>query len=72
LRLAAFTKPYLDTTGFPDGWKGLLLPKEMVEQWVDYAYENDIQLFAYSNGDAGIDLSLAGHREGDCSDGQDR
>lgn len=59
LRLAAFTKPYLDTTGFPDGWKGLLLPKEMVEQWVGYAYENDIQLFAYSNGDAGIDLSLA-------------
>jgi len=59
LRLAAFTKPYLDTTGFPDGWKGLLLPKEMVEQWVEYAYENDIQLFAYSNGDAGIDLSLA-------------
>ena len=59
MRLAAFTKPYLDTTGFPDGWKGLLLPKEMVEQWVEYAYENDIQLFAYSNGDAGIDLSLA-------------
>ena len=59
LRLAAFTKPYLDTTGFPDGWKGILLPQEMVERWVSYAYENDIQLFAYSNGDAGIDLSLA-------------
>ena len=24
LRLAAFTQPYLDTTGFPDGWKGVL------------------------------------------------
>lgn len=59
LRLAAFTMPYLDTSGFPDGWKGLLLPEEMVEQWVSYAYANDIQLFAYSNGDAGIDLSLA-------------
>jgi len=59
LRLAAFTKPYLDTTGFPDGWKGLLVSQELVEQWIGYAYEHDIQLFAYSNGDAGIDLSLA-------------
>jgi predicted amidohydrolase YtcJ len=59
LRLAAFTQPYLDTAGFPDGWKGLLLDAEMVERWVTYAYANGIQLFAYSNGDAGIDLSLA-------------
>jgi predicted amidohydrolase YtcJ len=59
LRLAAFTQPYLDTTGFPGGWKGMLLPQEMVERWVTHAYANDIQLFAYSNGDAGIDLSLA-------------
>lgn len=59
LRLAAFTEPYADTRGFPDGWKGALLPREMVEQWVTYAYANDIQLFAYSNGDAGIDLSLS-------------
>ncbi|MBX9758324.1 MAG: amidohydrolase family protein [Beijerinckiaceae bacterium] len=59
LGLAAFTQPYADTTGFPDGWKGLLLPAELVEQWVGYAYANDIQLFAYSNGDAGIDLSLS-------------
>jgi predicted amidohydrolase YtcJ len=59
LRLAAFTQPYLDTTGFPAGWKGMLLPQEMVEKWIGYAYANDIQLFAYSNGDAGIDLSLA-------------
>lgn len=59
LRLAAFTQPYLDTTGFPDGWKGMLLSPEMVEHWIGYAYAHDIQLFAYSNGDAGIDLSLA-------------
>ncbi len=59
LRLAAFTTPYADTTGFPDGWKGMLVPQEMVEKWIGYAYANDIQLFAYSNGDAGIDLSLA-------------
>ncbi len=59
LRLAAFTRPYLDTTGFPDGWKGVLLGTELVEEWVDYAYANGIQLFGYSNGDAGIDLSLA-------------
>lgn len=59
LRLAAFTQPYLDTTGFPDGWKGMLLPQDMVEHWIGHAYANDIQLFCYSNGDAGIDLSLA-------------
>ncbi len=59
LRLAAFTQPYADTTGFPDGWKGSLLPRDMVEHWVSYAYANGIQLFAYSNGDAGIDLSLS-------------
>lgn len=59
LRLAAFTKPYLDTTGFPADWKGLLFPREVVEKWIGYAFDNDIQLFAYSNGDAGIDLSLA-------------
>jgi predicted amidohydrolase YtcJ len=59
LRLAAFTKPYLDTTGFPDGWKGVLVSADLVEKWVGYAYQNDIQLFGYSNGDAGIDLCLA-------------
>lgn len=59
LRLAAFTQPYLDTTGFPKGWKGLLLPAELVDHWVNYAHAKNIQLFCYSNGDAGIDLSLA-------------
>lgn len=59
LRLAAFTQPYLDTTGFPDGWKGVLFPRDVVEQWIGYAYAKNIQLFCYSNGDAGIDLSLA-------------
>ena len=59
LRLAAFTKPYLDTTGFPDGWKGVLFPQDTVEQWIGHAYAKGIQLFCYSNGDAGIDLSLA-------------
>ena len=59
LRLAAFTKPYLDTTGFPDAWKGVLVSQDLVEKWIGYAYEQNIQLFAYSNGDAGIDLTLA-------------
>ena len=63
LRLAAFTEPYLDTTGFPPGWKGLLLPQAMVEKWVGYAYAHDIQLFCYSNGDSGIDASLAAIRK---------
>lgn len=58
LRLAAMTKPYLDTTGFSNDWKGLLLPVDMIDSSILYAYTNDIQLFAYSNGDAGIDASL--------------
>ena len=70
LRLAAFTEPYADTTGFPDGWKGVLVPQEMVEQWVGYAYANDIQLFSYSNGDAGIDLSLAAIEKAIAATGQ--
>lgn len=70
LRLAAFTKPYLDTTGFPDGWKGMLLSQAMVEHWIDYAYAKDIQLFAYSNGDAGIDLSLGAIRKAIAANGE--
>ena len=58
LRLAAMTKPYIDTSGFPKDWKGIMLPQGLVESAIQYAYANDIQLFAYSNGDAGIDLSL--------------
>lgn len=70
LRLAAFTQPYLDTSGFPAGWKGMMLPQEMVEQWVGYAYAHDIQLFCYSNGDAGIDLSLAAIRKAIAASGK--
>lgn len=58
LRLAAMTKPYLDTAGFPNDWKGILGPLDVIEASILYAYANDIQLFAYSNGDAGIDASL--------------
>lgn len=58
LRLAAMTQPYKDTTGFPPDWKGILLPQAIVESSIRYAYANDIQLFTYSNGDAGIDMGL--------------
>lgn len=58
LRLAAMTQPYRDTPGFPKDWKGLLLPQTLVEQSIHFAYANTIQLFAYSNGDAGIDMCL--------------
>lgn len=70
LRLAAFTQPYLDTTGFPDGWKGAHVPAQPVEQWVGYAYENDIQLYLYSNGDAGIDMSLSAISKAVAASGQ--
>ena len=58
LGLAAFSQPYADAPGFPKGWKGVLIAQDQVERWVRYAYEQDIQLFLYSNGDAGIDLGL--------------
>lgn len=58
LRLAAMTQPYKDTTGFPSDWKGILLPQDIVESSIRYAYANDVQLFTYSNGDAGIDMGL--------------
>ena len=58
LRLAAMTQPYRDTTGFPNDWKGILLPQDIVKSTIQYAYANNIQLFAYSNGDAGIDACL--------------
>ena len=63
LCLAAMTKPYANAPGFPKGWKGQLLPRVFVEQWIYHAYANDIQLFCYSNGDAGIDLSLSAIRK---------
>ena len=58
LRLASMTKPYLDTTGFPKDWKGILGSVEVIDASILYTYANDIQLFAYSNGDGGIDASL--------------
>ncbi|MBU3549541.1 amidohydrolase [Polynucleobacter sp. P1-05-14] len=60
LRLAYFTKPYLDTTGFPKDWRGFAYyPQALFDKYTKMAYEKNIQYFGYSNGDAGIDMTLA-------------
>lgn len=60
LRLAYFTKPYLETTGFTKDWRGFAYyPQSLIDKYVKLAYEKKIQYFGYSNGDAGIDMTLA-------------
>ncbi|MGA8891936.1 MAG: amidohydrolase [Anaeromyxobacteraceae bacterium] len=60
LRFAWFTKPYADTTGFGKGWRGFAYnPQGTIDRCARLAYEKGIQYFGYSNGDAGIDMTLA-------------
>lgn len=60
LRLAYFTKPFLDTGSFSKDWRGFPYNSQsMVDHYVKLAYEKNIQYFGYSNGDAGIDMTLA-------------
>jgi predicted amidohydrolase YtcJ len=60
LRLAYFSKPYLDTTGFPKDWPGFpYYPQALIDKYAKLAYEKNIQYFGYSNGDAGIDMTLS-------------
>lgn len=61
LRFAYFSKPYADTTGFPKDWRGMpVASQNLVNHYAKMAYEKNIQYFGYSNGDAGIDMALAG------------
>ena len=61
LRFAYFTKPYADTTGFPKDWRGMaIMSQESVDHYAKMAYEKNIQYYGYSNGDAGIDMTLSG------------
>ncbi|OWF65185.1 hypothetical protein B6A14_05065 [Polynucleobacter hirudinilacicola] len=60
LRLAYFTKPYTDTAGFPKDWRGMtILSQDLIDRYAKLAYEKNIQYYGYSNGDAGIDMSLS-------------
>jgi len=60
LRLAYFSKPYADTTGFSKDWRGFpYYPQALIDKYAKLAYEKNIQYFGYSNGDAGIDMTLA-------------
>jgi predicted amidohydrolase YtcJ len=61
LRLAYFTKPYNDTSGFPKDWRGMAVATQaLVDHYAKLAYERNIQYYGYSNGDAGIDMTLSG------------
>ncbi len=61
LRLAYFTKPYTDTTGFPKDWRGMAVAtQDLIDRYAKLAYEKNIQYYGYSNGDAGIDMTLSG------------
>lgn len=60
LRLAYFTQPFLDTSGFSKDWRGFPYnPQSLVDHYAKLAHEKNIQYFGYSNGDAGIDMTLA-------------
>ena len=60
LRLAYFSKPYADATGFPKGWQGFPYSSQsVIDHYAKLAYEKNIQYFGYSNGDGGIDMALA-------------
>jgi predicted amidohydrolase YtcJ len=60
LRLAYFTQPYLDTGNFGKDWRGFPYNTQaLVDHYAKLAYEKNIQYFGYSNGDAGIDMTLA-------------
>ena len=60
LRLGYFTEPFLDTTGYGKDWRGFAYyPQSTIDQYAKLAYEKNIQYFAYSNGDAGIDMTLS-------------
>jgi predicted amidohydrolase YtcJ len=60
LRFAYFTKPFVDTTGFSPDWRGFpFTPQSTVDHYAKLAYEKNIQYFGYSNGDAGIDMTLS-------------
>lgn len=61
LRFAYFSKPYTDTAGFPKDWRGMAIAsQQLVDHYAKLAYEKNIQYYGYSNGDAGIDMTLAG------------
>jgi predicted amidohydrolase YtcJ len=60
LRLAYFTKPFADTSVFGKDWRGFrYYPQSTIDQYAQLAYEKNIQYFGYSNGDAGIDMTLS-------------
>lgn len=62
-RTAFFTKPYL--TGGPGGeenWRGEpSFPPEVYNKFVKLAYDNGLHVLSHCNGDAAIDMLLAGH-----------
>jgi predicted amidohydrolase YtcJ len=60
LRLAYFSKPYADTSSLPKDWRGMaVITQDILDRYAKLAYEKNIQYYGYSNGDAGIDMTLS-------------
>ena len=60
LRLAYFTKPYAETGSFGKEWRGFAaISQSSLNHYVKLAYQKNIPYFGYSNGDAGIDMTLS-------------
>ncbi|MEY3628738.1 MAG: hypothetical protein RLY91_504 [Pseudomonadota bacterium] len=60
LGFAYFTKPYINLSSFGKDWRGFAaISQSVLDHYAKLAYEKNIQYFGYSNGDAGIDMTLA-------------
>ena len=60
LGFAYLTKPYINLNGFGKDWRGFAaISQSMLDHYAKLAYEKNIQYFGYSNGDAGIDMTLS-------------
>lgn len=60
LGFAYFTKPYIHLSSFGKDWRGFAaISQSALDHYAKLAYEKNIQYFGYSNGDAGIDMTLS-------------
>ena len=63
-RTAWFKTPYLQggPAGEADYTGGPGIPPDLMKKWVQYCYDNDLQVMVHANGDAAIDFMLELHR----------
>ncbi len=60
LGFAYLTKPYINLSSFGKDWRGFAaISQSMLDHYAKLAYDKNIQYFGYSNGDAGIDMTVS-------------